>query len=230
MVPILKRAFPGIGVYTYGFASSLGKQKSRINGVFPIGSLMKHFRTSTEAFERHRRTYLIPDEQKVLKLRSALRSKIGEKKLIGISWRGGYWDRQKRTKSFDFEVFTKAMSTRGDTQYISLQYGDVAEEKKMAREMGCPVTFIDGMDFKKDIDGWFALACACDSILSVSTALVHLAGAAGKRVNLLLGDYQAPFIWGTEPGKSIAYENVHIHRKEKTETADGFMRRIGEYQ
>jgi tetratricopeptide (TPR) repeat protein len=226
MIPVLKRAFPGVGVYTYGFASSLARQTDRFNGVFPIGSLMKHFRRDIGSFELNQRVYMFPDEEKTKKLRQTLVSKIGNKTLVGVSWRGGYWDRQKRTKSFDFEVFSKIFKGQ-NYQFISLQYGDVSEEKKFAKENSLPITFIDGMDFKKDIDGWFALACACDRILSVSTALVHFAGAAGKRVDLLLGDYQAPFIWGTEEGPSIAYVDVHVHRKKKQEDPANYMERMG---
>lgn len=225
MVPILKRSFPSLGVYTYGFAAAMSNQKHRVNGVFPIGSLMKHYRDTTEKFQQGLRPYLFPDQAKVKNLKEILRKQVGEKKIIGVSWRGGYWDRQKRTKSFDFEVMSSAFKREG-VQFISLQYGDVAEERAYAKANGLPVTFIDGIDFKKDIDTWFALACACDEILSVSTALVHFAGAAGKKVNLLIGDYQAPFIWGTDSGPSIAYENVYIHRKHKNETIHEFIAKI----
>jgi tetratricopeptide (TPR) repeat protein len=227
MVGILKRSFPAVDVYTYGFAAAMSHQGHRINGVFPIGSLMKYYRNSEQAFTSNLRPYLFPDEKKVENLRQILRKQIGEKKLVGISWRGGYWDRQKRTKSFEFEMMSKAF-TRKDIQFISLQYGDVKEEREYARKAGLNVTFIDGIDYKKDIETWFALACACDEVLSVSTALVHFAGAAGRKVNLLIGDYQAPFIWGMHPGPSIAYPNVYIHRKAKQETDEAFFKRISE--
>lgn len=226
MVPVLKRSFPSVGVYTYGFAAAMSKQRERVNGVFPIGSLMKYYRNSRKAFKDNLRPYLFPDESKVANLREILKTQIGNKKLVGVSWRGGYWDRQKRTKSFEFEVMSKAFN-RENVQFISLQYGDVSEERAFAKRESLPVTFIDGIDFKKDIDTWFALACACDEVLSVSTALVHFVGAAGRKVNLLIGDYQAPFIWGVESGPSIAYPNVYIHRKAKEEAVEEFFCRIG---
>jgi tetratricopeptide (TPR) repeat protein len=227
MVGILKRSFPNVPVYTYGFAAAMSHQAHRINGVFPIGSLMKYYRNTEQAFLSNLRPYLIPDKKKVENLKEILTKQIGNKKLVGISWRGGFWDRQKRTKSFEFELLSKAF-TEKDIQFISLQYGDVKEEKEFARKAGLNVTFIDGIDFKKDIETWFALACACDEVLSVSTALVHFVGAAGRKVNLLIGDYQAPFIWGMEPGPSIAYPNVYIHRKAKEETDEAFFNRISE--
>ena len=38
------------------------------------------------------------------------------------------------------------------------------------------------LDFKVHIDDWVAIAGACDGIISVSTALVHFAGAIGQKV------------------------------------------------
>jgi len=227
MLSLLGRSFPQIEVCSYGYAFSLSRQGHRINGVFPIGSLMKHFRQTTASFEAHRRTYLVPDAAKVSKMRETLQGKIPGKTLVGISWRGGFWDRQIRTKSFDFELFGRLMKDRR-YQFISLQYGDVAEERAMAKARGWPVTFIDGADFKKDLDTWLAIACACERIVSVSTALVHFVGAAGGRVDLLIGDYQAPFIWGLEEGMSLPYAGVNIVRKSKEETVEAFFDRVGE--
>jgi len=226
MVSLLQRSFPELQVYTYGFTAGLGKQQHRINGVFPIGSLMRHFRGSLKSFDKHRQAYIQPDPDVVAKYRKTLGGHLPGKRLIGISWRGGFWERQRRTKSFEFELFSRFMKN-SDDRFIALQYGDVSEEKALVKKMGWPVTFIDGIDFKKNIDGWVALACACDRIVSVSTALVHFAGAAGKRVDVLIGDYQAPFIWGLEQGRSLPYEGVYVHRKAGGESVEQFFDRVG---
>jgi len=225
-LPVYARSFPEIGVYTYGFAASIAGQVDRINGVFPVGSLMKHFRADAAAFSKHRTPYLVPNPERVAKLREKVAGHIKGQKIIGISWKGGFWDRQKRTKSLDFALFGKMAMERG-VRLVCLQYGDVKEEQTLAREQGWPVTFINGIDFKKDIDGWFALACACDRIVSVSTALVHFAGAAGMKVDLLLGEFQAPFIWGMEEGASLPYPEVKIHRINKEQGPAEMFQRIG---
>jgi ADP-heptose:LPS heptosyltransferase len=69
------------------------------------------------------------------------------------------------------------------------------------------------VDFKKDLDAWLSIAVACDLIVSISTALVHFAGAAGKKVYVLLGDKQQPFVWGLDELRSIVYPDVHLVRK-----------------
>jgi len=227
MVPLLRRAFPDIQVDTYGFAYSLSGQQERLNGIFPIGSFQKYFRNSVAAFSRGRSVYLPENPDMVAKYRKMLGGIQPEAKLIGIAWTGGHWDRQKRTKSFEFEIFAELMKRPG-YRFVALQYGDVSRERAFAKAEGLPVTFVSGIDFKKDLEAWHALACACDRIISVSTAIVHFAGAAGKRVDVLMPERQGPFIWGLEDGPSIAYPDVHTWRKSRDESVEVFFRRMAE--
>lgn len=228
MLPIIRRSVPDLPVYPYAMGLNLAKQTHRVNGLFPIGSLQKTYRRSKDAFKQTQFPYLLPNPDLVTRYRERLTQKAEGRPLIGLSWRGGFWDRQKRTKSFELEYFAPLMRALNAT-FISLQYGDVAAERDYRKEHNLPLTFIEGIDFKKDIDGWFALACACDHIVSVSTALVHFAGAAGKTVDLLIGDGQAPFIWGTGEGQSLAYPSIQIHRKQGHESTEAFFQRTAEY-
>ena len=226
MAPILARSFPEIDCYPYAMAHNFEAQVARINGVFPIGSLMKVFRNSTDSFKNTTFPYVKPNEAYVEALGVKLREKYPGQTLVGVSWVGGYWDRQQKTKSVEFKEFGSLLERIPNVRFISLQYGDVSLEKRYAKERGLPVTFIDGIDFKKDIDKWIALIAICDYHISVSTALVHFAGAMGKRVELLLGERQAPFIWGLGEGISLPYPSIKIHRKKLSETLPDFFARI----
>jgi hypothetical protein len=115
-----------------------------------------------------------------------------------------------------------------NTIFVSLQYGEVSKEKEYLASKYKNIRWIDGLDFKKDLDGWFALMCACDEIISVSTALVHFAGAAGRSVHLLLSDRGAPFIWGLEGDRSIAYPDIKIHRKLVTQSNEEFFEGVAQ--
>jgi Tfp pilus assembly protein PilF len=212
MNPILKRSFPSIPLYSYGIGAILANNNDICSGVVPIGSMQKKYRNSPAQFKQHMGAYLLPDQNKVEKYREILKRKIGERRIVGISWKGGYWERAQKTKTLELELWNPILS-REDVVFVSLQYGDISKEQEYVLSKYNNVRFIDGINFKKDLDSWFALACACDQIISVSTAVVHFAGAAGKKVNLLLTDRGAPFIWGTEGNDSIAYPNVRIHRK-----------------
>lgn len=227
MIPIVSRSFPNIEVKTYGFANSLSSQQHRLNGVFPIGSLMKYCRKSKEEFIKNRKPYIKVNEKRAEEYKNLIVKKYPGKKIIGISWSGGFWDRQKRAKSLDFNEMGELLEKEGYI-YVSLQYGDISEYKKIATEKKLPIVFIDGIDFKNQLDEWIALAATCEKIISVSTALVHFAGAAGRKVELILGESQSPFIWGLEEGVSLPYENVQIHRPKIDESRAEYLERLKE--
>jgi hypothetical protein len=227
MRPILERSFPRMPVYSYGSGVLPAMNPEMINGFVPIGSFQKRYRNSREEFLATRSIYLNPDQAKVAKFRNTLLAKTGAKKVVGFSWKGGYWERAQKTKTLDIELWDPIFR-RDDIIFVSLQYGDVAKEKEYTASRYKNVRWIDGLDFKKDLDGWFALSCACDEILSVSTALVHFAGAAGRSVHLLLSDRGAPFIWGLEGDESIAYPDVKIYRKGLDEPSDEFFDRVAQ--
>jgi tetratricopeptide (TPR) repeat protein len=227
MRPILERSFPRMPVYSYGSGVLPAMNPEMINGFVPIGSFQKRYRNSREEFLATRSIYLHPDQAKVAKFRDTLLAKTGAKKVVGFSWKGGYWERAQKTKTLDIELWDPIFC-RDDIIFVSLQYGDVAKEKEYTASRYKNVRWIDGLDFKKDLDGWFALSCACDEILSVSTALVHFAGAAGRSVHLMLSDRGAPFIWGLQGEESIAYPDVKIYRKGLDEPSDQFFDRVAQ--
>ena len=107
-----------------------------------------------------------------------------------------------------------------------MQYGDVSQERKYCKDNKLNVKFIEGIDFKVQIDDWFALACATDMVISISTALVHFVGAAGKKAYVLLGDRQQPFIWGLSDTKAIVYKDVHLVRKASGADPEEFFSQI----
>jgi tetratricopeptide (TPR) repeat protein len=227
LTTLLKRSFPGLPVYSFG-AGPLVVSNFRIcNGFVPIGSFQKKYRSSREDFLANRCTYLTPDQVKVDKFREILLQKTGAKKIVGFSWKGGFWERAQKTKTLDIELWGPIFRSK-DVIFVSLQYGDVTKEKSYLSDHFKNIRWIDGLDFKKDLDGWLALACACDDIISVSTALVHFAGAAGRSVHLLLSDKGGPFIWGLEDDQSIAYPDIKIYRKKLTQSAETFFEGVSE--
>jgi ADP-heptose:LPS heptosyltransferase len=82
------------------------------------------------------------------------------------------------------------------------------------------------LDFKKDLDDWLAIAAACDGILSVSTALVHFAGACGQRVGVIMPEPQGPWILGTDDEWHLTYPEVHIFRRNTGESVKQLIDRV----
>jgi len=228
MAPILGRSFPKIPIYEYGIGPMLASNQIWINGIVPIGSMQKEYRSSRGAYLEHRQAYLVPHPKKVEKYREILLNKTGGRKLIGFSWKGGFWERSQKTKTLEIELWDPLFAGHPDCVFVCLQYGDTTKEKAYLAAKFKNVRFIDGIDFKKDLDSWHALACACDEIVSVSTALVHFAGASGTKIHLLLSEKGAPFIWQLEGAEAICYPNVSIYRKQVGETASDFFNSVAE--
>lgn len=210
MLPVIGRSFPQASMLRFGSAHLL-RDRAEVQGYMPMGSLLREFRAETVDFLAGRRPYLVPEPSITKKYRDSLRKHSPGKPVVGISWKGGFWERQQKGKTLELSAWEPLLS-REDATFVSLQYGDTTAEQAFCREKGFNVKFIKGMDFKKDLDGWFSVICACDLIVSISTAMVHFAGAAGKKVYVLLSDRQQPFVWGLEETRSIVYPDVHLVR------------------
>ncbi|MBM3349568.1 MAG: hypothetical protein FJY58_07725 [Betaproteobacteria bacterium] len=225
MRSILSRSFSSCLLYPYGFGPLIDGNIRNTNGFIPLGCIQKKYRPSVDSYISNQTPYLIPDQEKTEKYRSKLLQKTGNKQLVGISWKGGYWERAQKTKTLELDYWESILQLK-DYIFVSLQYGDVEREKNRMQGRYENLKWIDGIDFKADLDSWFALACACDRVVSVSTALVHFVGAAGKKVDLLLSDRGAPFIWGLEEKKAIAYRDITIHRKTPEVTIQEFFKSV----
>jgi tetratricopeptide (TPR) repeat protein len=222
--PIIRRSFPEISVYEYGAPALIYELLDR-NGYLAVGSLMKEFRRSLKNFLEAKRNFLTPNYKLVNEYRDALVKNSNGKKIIGLSWKGGFWERAQKSKTIELQLWEPLLK-REDCMFVNLQYGDCSSEQAYIRENGFNVRFIKGIDFKSDLDGWFALGCACDSVISVSTAIVHFLGAAGKKVDLLLNGVTGPFIWGLEEGSSCIYTDVNKHRVRPGEEFKDFFERM----
>src|SRR4029078_12221247 len=83
-------------------------------------------------------------------------------------------------RSINLNEWLPILQTAG-VDFVNLQYSDVADELDALRaESGIELhTWRDALD---DYDETAALVCALDLVISVQTALVHLAGALGRPV------------------------------------------------
>ena len=87
------------------------------------------------------------------------------------------------------------------------------------------VSFND-LNFKNDLEDWLAISAACDGIISVSTALVHFAGACGQKVAIVMPEPQGPWILGLKEDWSIAYPEVGIFRRDHNEPIRNLVQRV----
>jgi tetratricopeptide (TPR) repeat protein len=180
LAPIFRRSFPTATVHG-------GAQSDPIDWALPLGvdvqcpagSLPLHLRTAAAAFPAHD-PYLRADPGKVSRWRERLAA-LGPGRAIGVSWRGGTKRTRTERRSLSLGELAPVLREPG-FHFVSVQYGPeaAAEVQGFAAQSGLRVHhWPEAID---DYDETAALVTALDGIVSVCTAIVHLAGALGRPV------------------------------------------------
>jgi len=225
MFPILSRSFPSIQLALPGLLEGLEITSFPFNGIAPIGSLQKNYRASIADYTRSKRPFLKVDRKSYNDFRAQLLDEAKGKTIVGISWKGGFWENQQRNKAIELKNW-ESLFNRNDVYLVNLQYGDLTKDMKWLEERNFHLRTFPEVDFKKDLDTWLSISAACDGIISVSTALVHFAGAVNQKVAVVMPDVQGPWILGIDDTRSIVYPNVHYFRKGARETNDELIQRV----
>jgi len=224
LVPIVKRSFPAVVIGMPGLIEYLGSNEFISPGFVPLGSFMRRYRPSLSAFVKNRHSFLVVDQKRYQTYRAKLLQKANGRPIVGISWKGGFWENQQRNKAIEIEHWEPVF--KRNAMVVNLQYGDVTKESEWAKSQGHELFNIDGIDFKENLDEWLTLAAACDGIVSVSTALVHFAGACGQKVGVVMPERQGPWIWGIDDTRSIVYPNVFLYRMRAGESRRELIERV----
>ena len=126
---------------------------------------------------------------------------------VGIAWAGSRTLREDAKRSIPLAQFASLLSL-DRVQFVSLQKGDAAEEwRKLGRGGGG-----DWIDACSDFLDTAALIMNLDLVISVDTAVAHLAGALGRPV-WLLNRFGSEWRWGLEGATSRWYPSMTIFRE-----------------
>jgi tetratricopeptide (TPR) repeat protein len=144
-----------------------------------LGSLPLYFRRSVSAFPEHN-GYLKADPERIDAWRARLDA-LGPGLKVGISWQGGTHATRAPLRSIPLREWLPILGIPR-LQFVSLQYTPDAPQAvaAIAREHGVRITHWP--EAIADYDETAALVCALDLTVSVCTALVHLTGALGRPV------------------------------------------------
>jgi tetratricopeptide (TPR) repeat protein len=223
LIPIFSRSFPeALFIERVKDADTCSSKLPQTDVVILSGSLPKFLRSDIGSFPGKR--YLIPDAEKVQSWRNRLRT-LGDGLTVGISWRGGTDPGVRRKRSIELEQWAKLFSLSG-LNFINLQYGDCKEELKEVKEkLGITIHDWEDADPLKDLDHFAAEIAALDLILSVDNSTVHMAGALGKPVWVLL-----PFVpdwrWMLDREDSPWYPTVRLFRQPAPGYWESVMERV----
>jgi tetratricopeptide (TPR) repeat protein len=170
---LYKRSFPKASVYGTRWAKP-GSAKWKEKGAdidasiagFEIG---RFYRRAAEDFSPA--PYLIADPERVAMWRSLFASK--GKPAIGIAWTGGTWNNGATHRELPVAQWRPIFDSI-DAHWVSLQYKDASADIDKT-----PIVQYKYATLTADYDDTAALVAALDAVVSVPTAVVHLAGALG---------------------------------------------------
>lgn len=212
LIPVFSRSFPrAVFIEHLKEDSAFSSRLPQTDMVIPVGSLPKFLRGDFASFPV-RKNYLIPDAERVQEWRRRFKI-LGEGLKVGISWRGGTIPKVINRRSITLENWDGIFSFLQGVHFINLQYGDCAAELREAKEnLGVTIYDWEDADPLKDLDNFAAQISALDLVISVDNSTVHMAGALGVPVWVLL-----PFVpdwrWMLNRKDSPWYPKTRLFRQ-----------------
>lgn len=155
--------------------------------------------------------YVTPDAEATAALGAQLAG--ARRPLIGISWKGSPRHANDRIRSLSREQATRLV--RGDATFVNLQLAEAPLSPAML-QLG-PAT--------SDWAGTAALLGHLDLVVTVDTAIGHLAGAMGKPVFDLLS-FSPDWRWGVSGEATPWYPSMRLFRQSRRGEWDPVIDRV----
>ncbi|HEY1979455.1 MAG TPA: glycosyltransferase family 9 protein, partial [Xanthobacteraceae bacterium] len=130
--------------------------------------------------------------------------------LVGVAWSGERSHDNDLNRSLRLETLLPLFNL-ADMTFVSLQHVVREEDASVLRSR--PDIVRIGEEFSDFADTAAAIA-GLDAVISVDTAVAHLAGAMGKPLFLLL-PFAADFRWLRERQDSPWYPTTYLYRQSK---------------
>jgi Flp pilus assembly protein TadD len=192
LVPLFERSF---GVKCYKNEQELLKHHKPTAHI-SMGDLPALLGMGTRS-----KAWLRADPEKVEKYRAELK-KLGDGPYIGLSWKGGLPQTHKHLRNVGTDKWAR-IAKYGTP--VSLQYGDAVAA---AEKIGIP----HWPDAIANLDNLAALISACDYVVSVCNTTIHMAGALGVPVYVLVPSKPA-WRYGLTGDKMPWYESATMIRQ-----------------
>jgi tetratricopeptide (TPR) repeat protein len=151
------------------------------------------------------------------------KSRIGQKGSrlrVGLAWSGGTQHRRNRKRSIPLRLLQPLWQLK-DIEFFSLQLGPGAAQ--LAEFPTAPI--FDHTRLLSDFADTAALMSELDLVISVDTAVAHLAGALGRPVWTLIS-YVPDWRWGLEGEETPWYPTMRLFRQPALDDWDSVIQRV----
>lgn len=217
---LFARSFPDVTVMAVDHArgirletEALRRRCGRIDFQIRIGSLPRLRRRDAGSFPQHN-GYLQADSMRVENARKRL-SELGAGLKIGLSWRGGLKHTGTAQRSMTLTELAP-LTTLSGCRFVNLQYDTSGEERR--RLATGRYNIEHWQDVLDDYDETAAMTAALDLVISVCTSVIHLGGALGRPVWVMV-PRGAEWRYGIDGERMPWYPSVRLLRQEM-ETSD----------
>lgn len=221
---LFSRTFPNVEVHATRKSEKPWLQGREFDAWALIGTLAFHHRKTAEAFPG--KPFLVTDQSRRIQWRALLDTLPGKR--VGIAWTGGSRGTFRERRSLSLEHLLPIMRVPG-VSWVSLQYQDPTDEiEEFHEKHGIEVRHWARAAESNDYDDQAALVAELDLVISVCTAVVHLAGGVGTKCWVLVPS--KPRWWyGLEGSKSQWFDSVEFFRQEKDWPLHEVARRLVEF-
>ncbi|WP_370152705.1 tetratricopeptide repeat protein [Ferrovibrio sp.] len=224
LLPLFRRSFPGFRFEPI-LEDGYERLKAQADVQIGVGELGAVLRPTLDEFPPAR-PFLQADPGLVEAFRERYRAH-GRRHIVGLSWRSKnpYIGQYKSIPLLNWAPVLQ----QPDVLFVDLQYGDTAEDREKVRaELGVEILHDDSVDSIKDIDRYAAQVAAMDLVIGSSNTGVHVAGALGKEVWVLLAaGLSRQWYWFLDRGDSPWYAHARLFR-QPLGRADDWDATVGE--
>jgi len=184
LAKLFARSFPGAAVFPGRLPGPHPwlERAGQIDVQVPAGSLPGRYRPSRDRFPRHR-GYLQPDPEMVAQYRTRLAG-LGAGRKVGIAWRGGVAKTRRALRSIEPREF-ELLLERPDVHFVCLQHAVTAEDLAAFNALARG-RFHHWPEALADAGDTAALMSALDCVVTVCSYVVHLGGALGLDMRVMV--------------------------------------------
>ena len=185
----------------------------------PLLSLPLAFRTDLNSIPASV-PYLKPDRKQSAKWKSRLAAESPHRR-IGLVWAGSSMHKKDRTRSVELSQLAPLAAIPGNS-FFSLQMGEAAKQ--------VPPVEMALQDFTAELNDFADTAALLDNldlVVTVDTAVAHLAGAMGKPVWVLVS-YAPDWRWLLQREDSPWYPTMRLFRQTSIGDWANVIRRVAD--
>lgn len=225
---IFQHSFRQKNLYIYGTRKDAfvtwPNKHTNIDARVAIGDLGKYFRRELKDFPQHS-GYLQAIPERVEHYRRKIQ-KVGSRLKVGISWTGGYLKTRKDYRSINLTELAPLFQQDADfisLQYTSDAYSTIAETEDL---LDCRIHHWPSAVQNDDYHETAALVSALDLVITVNTAVHHLAGAMGKPVWTLTPKAKAWRYWTPDGNAFPWYPSARCYEQREQGNWTPIVQRI----